>query len=85
MQDARLSPIIKPLNDLPKNILLIVPAVDICVHEQLTFVERVKQEIEDEGLEGERSVEAVVLEKAFHGWFECKFPNGLIALEGQAD
>lgn len=72
MQDARLNPVIKPVEDLPGRILLIVPGIDVLVHEELTFVERVKTELKDAGLEDERSVEAVIFQNAFHGWFECQ-------------
>ena len=70
MNDARLSPILAKLETLPKDILLIVPAIDIAVHEQLTFVERIKAEIEaDPNVKGKgRRAEAVVYENAFHGW-----------------
>lgn len=70
MDDARMNPIIKPIDDLPANTLLIVPSIDILVHEELTFVERVKADIKAAGLENERTAEAVIFEKAFHGWFE---------------
>lgn len=72
MHDTRLNPILKPIEDLPANILLVIPGIDILVHEQLSFVERVKAELKASGLEHERAVEGVVFEKAFHGWFECK-------------
>lgn len=67
-----MSPAIKPIENLPANLLLIIPSIDILLHEELTFVERVKKEIRDAGLENERAVEGVTFEKAFHGWFECE-------------
>jgi acetyl esterase/lipase len=75
MDNPRLSPIVSKLETLPENMLLVVPAIDILVHEQLTFVERVKEEIERDLVEGKkgRRVEALVIEKGFHGWVECKF------------
>lgn len=72
MRNPRLHPIIAEKNTLPKDILFIVPEIDILVHEQLTFVERLKREIEEAGEESERKVEARVVEKAFHGWIECE-------------
>ena len=74
MNDPRLSPMLAKIETLPKDVLLIVPAIDILVHEQLTFAERIKGEIEaDPNGKGKgRSFEAVVYEKGFHGWTECK-------------
>lgn len=73
MDDPRLSPIVAPLEKLPKRIMLHVPSIDILVHEQLVFAERVKREIEERGLGGERVCEAKVLEGTFHGWLELPF------------
>lgn len=74
MEDPRMSPMLAKLETLPKDILLIVPAVDILVHEQLTFAERIKREIEADpnGKGSGRSFEAVVYEEGFHGWTECE-------------
>lgn len=41
MEDPRMSPMLAKLETLPKDVLLIVPGVDILVHEQLTFAERI--------------------------------------------
>jgi hypothetical protein len=73
MTDDRLHPILKPIEDLPRNILLIIPNIDILVHEELTFVERVKADLRAAGMEQDRDVEGVVFEEAFHGWFECEY------------
>lgn len=76
IDDARMSPMLAKLETLPRDALLIVPAVDILVHEQLTFAERVREEIEadPEGKGKGRSFEAEVFEEGFHGWTECEFP-----------
>jgi hypothetical protein len=67
--NPRFRPILAQLNTLPNNILLIVPGIDILVHEQLTFVERLKNDIEQNPMEKERgrSVKAVIFKKGFHG------------------
>jgi hypothetical protein len=74
--DPRLRPILAQLNTLPNDILLIVPSIDILVHEQLTFVERLEKDIAQNPIERERGrrVEALVIEKGFHGWIECRNP-----------
>lgn len=71
-QDARMNPILTPIEDLPTNVLLMVAGIDSCVHEQLTFVERVKRDLAKAGLQSQRTVEAAVFDDLFHGWFECK-------------
>jgi hypothetical protein len=75
MMNPRLSPIVAELDTLPKDLLLIIPAMDILAHEQLSFVERVNKEIEERGGEeatGRRCVSRV-FEKGFHGWIECEY------------
>lgn len=74
-----MSPAIKSIHDLPADILLLVPAIDICTHEELTFVERVKADLQAAGVEDQRTVEAVVFGKAFHGWFERKCRSTLLS------
>ncbi|KAF2102044.1 alpha/beta-hydrolase [Rhizodiscina lignyota] len=77
--DPRLHPVIAELETLPRNLLLIIGEIDILLHEQLTFVQRLKGEIEEAeragGARGEavrgRKVESVLYEKGFHGWLEC--------------
>lgn len=68
-----------PIEELPASILLIIAGIDVLVHEELSFVKRVKEELKAAGLEEGRTVMNVVFEKAFHGWFECK----LVALRGR--
>lgn len=73
--DPRLSPVVAKAENLPDDMLLIVPAIDILVHEQLTFVQRIKDEIEaseEERARGRRC-DAVVFEKGFHGWIEREY------------
>jgi hypothetical protein len=47
--------------------LFIVAGIDILVHEQLTFIERVKSELKELG-DGNRNFEAIVFDRGFHGW-----------------
>lgn len=68
--DARLSPMFKPAEDLPRDLLLIVPAIDILLHEQLSFVERLKRDVEGGRAGTGGRVESMVFEKGFHGWLE---------------
>jgi acetyl esterase/lipase len=84
MDDARFSPMLANLETLPKDVLLIVPGIDILVHEQLTFAERIRGEIEadPEGKGKGRSFEAVVYEKGFHGWTYCKRPSTVLVEGG---
>lgn len=70
--DPRLNPILKDLRDLPEDLLLIVPAIDILVHEQLAFIQRLRQEQRSREVDQERTFEAIVFDKGFHGWLECK-------------
>ncbi|ORY12594.1 alpha/beta hydrolase fold-domain-containing protein [Clohesyomyces aquaticus] len=78
-QNPRLNPIVAEVGDLPRDMLFIVPEIDILVHEQLSFVERVRGELERGGDGGtrERRVDAKVIERAFHGWVECTFPDSI--------
>lgn len=68
--DPRLSPMLARMETLPPDVLLIVPAVDILVHEQLTFARRIREEIDADfhGMGKGRSFESVVYEDGFHGW-----------------
>ncbi len=73
MDNPRLSPYLAKLEDLPQDILLVVPAIDILVHEQLTFAERLRGEIEREERFKGRRVETLYVEKGFHGYLGGKF------------
>jgi hypothetical protein len=54
LNDPRFRPILAQLNTLLNDILLIAPNINILVHEQLTFVERLKKDIEKIQLKGRR-------------------------------
>lgn len=85
MDDPRMSPMLAKMETLPKDVLLIMPAIDILVHEELTFAERIRGEIaaDPDGRGKGRSFEAAVYEDGFHGWCECEcFPLILIVFVG---
>jgi hypothetical protein len=74
IENPRLSPILAKLDTLPEDILLIVPTVDILLHEELTFVERLKKEAAgDPKKHSNRRLETLMIEGQFHGWNDCKF------------
>ena len=75
--DPRLSPILAPLEGIPPDVLMIIPEIDVLLHEQQSYVNRVKGEIgsarEYKGtVDGKRKIEALFFDKAFHGWLECE-------------
>lgn len=70
MDDPRLSPALAARETLPGRILLVVPALDILVAEQMAFAERVNGEDTAEG--GSPRVEVMTEENGFHGYLEGK-------------
>ena len=73
-EDRRLNPVRMEGERLPKRMLMVVAGIDILWDEQMEFYKRVKgefEELEERNWE-ERSIEMMVLEKAFHGSLECK-------------
>lgn len=70
MQDARLSPVVMDVSRVPDDVLMVIPGIDILVHEQETFVDRIRQESAERHL-GKR-VEVMKIEEVFHGWMECQ-------------
>ena len=61
---------------------MIVPKIDILVHEQESFIKRVQMEIDaQQSSESpkveKRSIRGVFFEKVFHGWLECEWVNFL--------
>lgn len=71
MENPRLNPILSPLETLPTRVLVIIPTMDILVNEQRTFVQRIKHEIAEKGLENERKIQSLEFEGQIHGWLEC--------------
>ncbi|QDS71719.1 hypothetical protein FKW77_008620 [Venturia effusa] len=70
--NPRLSPILSNVTKLPNDMLLVIAGIDILAHEQLTFVERLKKDLEERGEQGRR-IEAKVYDEGFHGWLELPF------------
>jgi acetyl esterase/lipase len=71
LENPRLNPIIVDKAVLPPDMFFVAAGIDILLHEQLRFVQRIKDELESEGNTGKR-IEVLVEEKGFHGWLECK-------------
>jgi acetyl esterase/lipase len=69
MENPRMSPFLGKVEDLPRDMMLVVPALDILVKEQLEFGERLKGEFQGKG----RRVETLYVEKGFHGYLGGKF------------
>lgn len=69
MENPRMSPFLGRVEDLPEDMLLVVPALDILVKEQLDFVQRLRGELCGES----RRVETLNVEKGFHGYLGGKF------------
>jgi acetyl esterase/lipase len=70
--NPRLNTCVADTMTLPKDMLFIVAGIDILMHEQLILVQGIKKELELEG-NTDRSVEAKVWDKGFHGWLECEY------------
>ena len=68
--DSTLNPILENIDDIPENVLFVVGGIDILVHEQLTFIERLQRESHSKGQNSERKFEAIVFDKGFHGWLD---------------
>ena len=70
--DPRLSPMIAERYTLPEKILLVVPGLDILVHEQMEFADWKNTEDMQEGRITPR-IEVLYDAKAFHGYLERMF------------
>jgi acetyl esterase/lipase len=71
MNNPRLHPILAPIEKLPPNIFMVVAGLDILVHEQTVFYERLKRESESpEHRDVPRRIERLTFKKGFHGWLE---------------
>ncbi len=71
--NVRMSPILARLEDLPENMLLVIPGIDILVHEQTMFVDRLNEEKSKDPRQSSRRIEKLYLEKGFHGWLERRY------------
>lgn len=72
MDNPRFSPIVSSVETLPEHMLLVVAGIDILVHEQLTFVERLKNDVAKSPKNASRRIEALYIDKGFHGYLSCK-------------
>ena len=70
IKDKRMSPTLAPLNELPKEMLFIIPTIDFLFYEQMEMVEKLENEIKE--TKAERRVDALVFERQIHGWLECE-------------
>lgn len=75
MTNPRMSPILAEVEQLPPRMLMIVPSIDILVHEQLTLAERASREIAERDLDKSegRMCKAKVIDGAFHGMMELPY------------
>ena|ERR1700712_1408826 len=80
LKNPRLSPIVASLETLPENMLFVIPTIDILLHEQLTFVERLQQELAKDPKQSKRRIESKIVEGQFHGYLECKYSDCCIIL-----
>jgi acetyl esterase/lipase len=72
MENPRMSPILASVDYLPENMFVWVAGIDILVHEQTTFVERVKADLAKDPKYDGRRVEMGIDEKGFHGYLNRK-------------
>jgi len=77
--NPRLHPILADANTLPEDMLFVIPAIDILVHEQLTFVERLKHDLSSVAGGETRRIESMWFERGFHGWLERRLPFLIVA------
>ena len=70
--DARLNPILMDINDLPNHVLFFVAGIDILTHEELAFIDRLQRDAQSETTAVNRKYDAIVFDRGFHGWLECK-------------
>ncbi|KAH8677858.1 putative lipase/esterase family protein [Xylariales sp. PMI_506] len=84
MDNPRLSPVIASPDHLPENMLLVIAGLDIVVHEQLTFVERIKEEMSRNPDYADRKVETLYMEKAFHGFLDVPSPIVPVEMKDRA-
>jgi hypothetical protein len=71
LENPRLNPIIIDEAVLPPDVFFVAAGIDILLHEQLRFVQRIKDELEREGNTAQR-IKVLAEERRFHGWLECK-------------
>jgi acetyl esterase/lipase len=72
LDNPRMSPVLGKIDQLPDNILLVIPEIDILVHEQTVLIERLKHEAARDKKYVGRKYKAIYEPEGFHGWLECK-------------
>ena len=76
MSNPRAHPTLAPLEDLPADILFVIPTIDILLDEQLEMVERLQREAASKRgsqspTQHTRRIEKLTFEGQWHGWLEC--------------
>jgi hypothetical protein len=74
MQNHRMNPCLAPVDQVPENILFVIPTIDILLHEQLLTFDRLTNELRPGS---DRRIEKCMIEGELHGWIECKHPPRL--------
>lgn len=77
--NPKLHPTLASAQDLPSDMLFIIPTIDFLMYEQLELVERLQREIAEDNekqfpTKAIRRIEKMVFEGQWHGWLECTFP-----------
>jgi len=68
MANPRLSPIVADVDSLPESMFVGIAGIDILLHEQQTFVDRVKADFGRDAKYADRRIESVVDPLGFHGY-----------------
>lgn len=81
MHNPLMSPIIADIETLPEDMLFVIPTLDILFEEQITLVERLKQDAAmlqrfdqmHRKTTPQYNVESMIFENQIHGWLEREF------------
>ncbi|KAL8879781.1 MAG: hypothetical protein Q9192_008161 [Flavoplaca navasiana] len=79
IDNPELHPTFASAQDLPSDMLFIIPTIDFLMYEQLDLVDRLQREIAEDNKKqvsnkAIRRIEKMVFEGQWHGWLECTFP-----------
>ena len=89
LNNPRMHPTLAQLQDLPANLLFVIPTSDFLLYEQLDMVKRLQREASEEirgalPASDARRIEKLLFEGQLHGWLECVFhsrgPSGKVFL-----
>ncbi|KFY22350.1 hypothetical protein V491_02824 [Pseudogymnoascus sp. VKM F-3775] len=75
-KNPRFSPIVADVENLPENILMVIPGIDILAYEQMTFIQRLKEDGAKDAKGADRRFEMLYDEKGFHGYLEV--PSSIV-------